>query len=252
MDVKNRISIRAWRIAREIVEELNIMGIKQFYIGGNSLNVESIDDVNDVDLFPVEGRFKIEWETSHILSDTRNATTVDFITVVVQFCNYEHESLEDLVNSFDFSHIQVGAKVLLDGNRVTVQKVYHTDAWLQSRALGVTEFVGSEYPLASLMREGKYYARGWGERRDHIGNVLKILAAIKKRGFKNYEDFKDQLDAVDLGLLPEDMSEIEWESLYCIAQIGGLDVSRRLKEENNDTTSSSDGSADSSSDTPPF
>jgi hypothetical protein len=43
----------------------------------------------------------------------------------------------------------------------------------------------------------------------HIRAVISALAAVVKRGFSGYDDFKDQLDAIDLGLLPDEMSEVE-------------------------------------------
>ena len=43
--------------------------------------------------------------------------------------------------------------------------------------------------------------------------VINILANIIQRGFKDYDDFKDQLDAVDLGLLEEDYKDAKEDFL---------------------------------------
>ena len=65
-------------------------------------------------------------------------------------------------------------------------------------------FTSSDYPLSSLIRLQKYVERGKFAGKSWIWDAIKILTAIIRRGFEDYEDFKDQLDAVDLGLLPED------------------------------------------------
>ena len=38
---------------------------------------------------------------------------------------------------------------------------------------------------------------------------MNILGDIVERGFHDYQDFKDQLDAVDLGLLTEDFKQVD-------------------------------------------
>jgi hypothetical protein len=44
------------------------------------------------------------------------------------------------------------------------------------------------------------------------GIMLRILYDIVDVGFKDYEDFKDQIDAVDLGLIDSPTAELQ-ESL---------------------------------------
>jgi chromosomal replication initiation ATPase DnaA len=39
--------------------------------------------------------------------------------------------------------------------------------------------------------------------------MLKIVHDIIERGFKGYEDFKDQLDAIDLGMVPDDIEQLQ-------------------------------------------
>lgn len=200
------------------IEQLKQVGITEFYVGGNSLNR---NPPNDIDIFPVESLFTKDQaaKLGKIVSDTKNAITVKVNidktlhhqtvdgtndievngkTITVQLCNYLHDSLENLVDSFDFSHIQVGAKVV--PNNIDI---YYTDKYEESKLCQSTEYFGSEYPISSLIRTFKYAKRGDFAGDSHIFSVLKILADISCRGFANYDDFKDQLDAVDLGLVPE-------------------------------------------------
>jgi len=205
------------------LKELTDAGITEFYVGGNSLNR---NPPNDIDIFPISGFFPHQTaeKLGKVVSSTKNAITVKVNvdktlhhqtvegtndievsgkTVTVQLCNYLHPSLEELVNSFDFSHIQVGAKVT-----PTNIDIYCTDKYEESKLCQSTEYFGSEYPISSLIRTFKYAKRGDFAGDSHIFSVLKILADISCRGFSNYEDFKNQLDAVDLGLVPENQDAL--------------------------------------------
>lgn len=196
-DVKNVIKSRIF--SRVPIKEIRKI-IPHFYIGGNSLNRNT---PNDIDVFPASNcEFTFNLDTK-ILSSTKNATTISIDGITVQFCNYRHSSLKELVDSFDFSHIQVGAEINGDDC-----DVYFSDAYIKSKLTQSTEFAGSEYPLSSLIRAFKYQERGDFAGKSYIFSVLDILNTIIERGFSNYPDFKDQLDAVDLGLLPEDFKDM--------------------------------------------
>lgn len=236
---KNTVVQRIYQ--RVPVNALFNAGILEFYVGGNSLNKQS---PNDIDLFPVGERFTNEQanKLGEVLCSTKNATTVkvnftnsinhqtiDGINevessskfIIVQLCNYEHKSLQNLVDSFDFSHIQIGAQVDINSNGyLNVEEVYYTEDYLNSKLCQTTEYTGSEYPLSSLIRAFKYSKRGDFAGNSHIFSVFKLLTDIISRGFDNYEDFKDQLDAVDLGLVPENQDDLEKAS-----KDAGLDFS---------------------------
>ncbi len=210
----------------------------KFYIAGNSLNK---DLPNDIDIFPVnnvqfdikEGSFindQGQEESIKIVSQTKNAITTHIHcnnqTYFVQFCNYFHNSLKDLVNSFDFSHVQVGVEVISD-QYIEEFPIYFTEAYVNSKLSQSTEFVGSKYPLSSLFRTFKYQRRGDFAGKSHMIAVFKILGDIIKRGFENYNDFKDQLDAVDLGLVPEELSELDRNDLLKLFEL--LNKDERVK-----------------------
>jgi len=168
-------------------------------IGGNSLNLVP----GDIDIFPVNNdRFQLSPTAKNIVSLTRNAITVrtkdDHI---VQFCNYSRIDLQTLIWSFDFAHIQIGAQFRLADTEYKFMNVDWTDDYVVARATNDSWYTGSNYPLSSLMRLQKYYQRRDISKKNASRAVVKILIDIMSRGFRGEEDFKDQLDAVDLAEL---------------------------------------------------
>jgi hypothetical protein len=122
-------------------------------------------------------------------------------------CNFFHPSLKALVDSFDFAHIQIGAMV--DIKCKCVEEIYYTEAYEKAHIIESTAYVHSEYPLSSLIRLVKYAKRDAFAGSSYIYSIITILKDIVERGFNDYEDFKEQLDAVDLGLLPEAFNELD-------------------------------------------
>ena len=111
------------------------------------------------------------------------------------------------------NNIQVGVHLVCVSGGLHVKQVYFSKNWVSAQLTRSTWFVGSEYPLSSLVRLMKYYARGNFERSTAISSVLAVVLAILKRGFKDYDDFKDQLDAVDLGYV-EGVIGVQSDQLY--------------------------------------
>jgi hypothetical protein len=222
------------------LEQLREAGIYEFYVAGNSLNKQP---PNDIDIFPVTKLFTIEQASNlgDVVCSTKNAITVKVNldktinhqtvdgqneievggkTITVQLCNYLHENIEKLVNSFDFSHIQIGAKV----SNMRDIEVYYTEEYENAKMCQSTEYVGSEYPLSSLIRAFKYAKRGDFAGNSHIFSVFKVLTDVVHRGFDDFDDFKDQLDAIDLGLVPENPRELADAGIVSEQQ-AGLDFS---------------------------
>ena len=198
-----RVSNRIKPIKALLIE----LGITKFRVGGNSLNPNK---PNDIDLYPIDSFHLPEKmpKTIELLSRTKNATTIRYNNTIVQFCNYQHPSLDELVRSFDFSHIQIGAEVELTQADI-ISEIYYTHAYIEARVLKDSTYTGSDYPLSSLFRLNKYSNRKEISRKQFFANSFRILTNVIERGFKDYEDFKDQLDAVDLGLVPEDFQEVD-------------------------------------------
>lgn len=180
---------------------------------------------NDYDVYPAFGvafdhdniRKRLDSLKGEVVCESKNALTVKVKGKVVQFCRHYRTTLFELVKSFDFSHCQVGVEYKTrengDGGYATplVDSVEWTDDWLMYRLNGRSSYTGSEYPLSSLIRLNKYVKRDIIKGRSYIVEVLKILQDIVKRGYIDYADFKDQLDAVDLLLLEPAESNSAWQ-----------------------------------------
>lgn len=199
-------------------ELIEALGLDNFYIAGNALNQGK---PADLDLFPVRETDFIERAPAieaATVSETRNACTAIVNGVTVQLCNYYHESLAELVESFDFAHVKLGAKVEVMHGTPFVTDVYYSEDWLAAKALESTFYTGSGYPLSSLIRCFKYSTRGDFSRSKYVNSIIKIVEDIVTRGFSDYEDFKDQLDAVDLGLALEEIDGLNQCALLNIFQ----------------------------------
>ena len=198
---------RAYRLDFETVYKL--LDNKPFILAGGSL---CGDPVNDFDLYPdstnpysmaaVRESIDAHRDKVKFLSSTRNAITVKLVDEdqVVQFCSYRKPTLFDLVKSFDFSHIQVGIRFTGDGEPPHADAEYHTQEFVLANVARRTAYTGSEYPLSSLVRLFKYAKRDKLTRVGVAQAAMKIMKDILVRGYENYDDFKSQLDAVDLSV----------------------------------------------------
>lgn len=150
--------------------------------------------VNDIDVFFYNSKDygNAVDALRQIYKSFKTVNCVTIISVVkVQLCKYNYPTMKQLIESFDFAHVQIAYDVFS-------QDVAYTEQAKDAFISHTTTFTGSEYPLSSLIRISKYYERGLIPGRGLIGEVLLIFYAILERGFEDYEDFKDQLNAVDL------------------------------------------------------
>jgi len=203
--IKQRIKKRLEN--KKIFNFLNYLKLKSIYLAGNSLNASTPKDYDFFfkeikDFLKVEKKLK---EKATIV--TGNAITIILGQTTLQFCEYFKPSLKELVESFDFAHIKLGIE-LQKNNTWKVSEIYLSEDFIKARIIGDSFYTGSDYPLASLNRLFKYY------KREEISRVMKnkaflqILINIVRRGFKNYEDFLDQIEAVDLTIPPDDFALI--------------------------------------------
>jgi hypothetical protein len=200
---------RAYKLNFENIYKL--IDNRPFILAGGSL---CGDKVNDFDIYPAAWN---EFSTKDIekkiaenkdeivkkvklISMTKNAMTLNVDGQTVQFCNYKKDTLKELVDSFDFAHIKVGIRFDGCNEPPHADGVYFADDFVLANVEKATYYTGSEYPTSSLIRIFKYAIRGKFEKRNYVRSVLKILSDIVKRGFVDYKDFKDQMDAIDLGL----------------------------------------------------
>lgn len=196
---------------------------------------------NDYDVYPAHGvsfdSHRIRTNTKslkgEVVCETKNAITVKVHGKVIQFCKYYKTTLSELVESFDFSHCQVGVEyrtVEEDGSfkQPVIECVYWSPSWEEYRITGRSTYTGSEYPLSSLIRLNKYVKRDIIKGKSYTVEALKILADVIKRGYIDYPDFKNQLDAVDLMLLEPKESNAAYE-LFKVCHAKGL-VTRQYSQ----------------------
>lgn len=188
-----------------------------FWVAGGAC----IKEDTDLDLFSPDG-WKNKYNSKDLLeiSVTPNASTYKANGQLVQFCSYTKASLQELLKSFDFAHCQIGCVVKqIAAGIFCIESVEWTQEYTDSRLLGTTWFTSSEYPLSSLLRVNKYVSQGLLPRGSALYSTIAILTRIIERGFKDYKDFKEQLDAVDLGLLPEELAQLEKTDLLKLYEL---------------------------------
>ena len=219
-----------------------------YFVAGNSCNASA---PHDFDVYPwgddfdfSEIKSRIESVGGYVIIETRNALTVNIGGKIIQFCNYNKHDLISLVESFDFAHIQVGVAVSIEwrpGDRggyecSTIKYVEYTDNWQRAHMLETTWYTGSDYPLSSLLRTVKYYQRGaYANKFEYKKDIINILNNIISRGYEDYEDYKDQLAAVDLLLLEPEEKEAAW-NLYLTCGEHGLVKTFTANEQEDDNT----------------
>lgn len=153
-----------------------------------------------------------------IVYESANARTVKHDDDTYQYCAYQ-KPFHKLIESFDYAHVQVGAKLNLKTHKI--DEVYFTDAYLNYLLTGKTCFTGSEFPLSSLLRAEKYKRYEVMNASEFRECVLVALGDVIQRGFVDYEDFKRQIQAVDLLLLEEGESNAAFR-FYKICEERGL------------------------------
>lgn len=202
--IKKVLTSRAIRV---IKKAQGLLDTGEFYIAGGCI---ASNEFNDIDVYPVKDKpFLVPKSEVEIIARTKNASTIKKNNVIIQFCEYKKDSLEELVNSFDFAHIKVGAYVV----NGSIKDVYYHDTYETAKIIESSFYTNSEYPFSSLIRILKYHKREQITKTAAIRSIINIVHDIVKRGFKNYEDFKDQLDAIDLGMVPEELEELEYQEL---------------------------------------
>lgn len=221
IDVRIRSAVvrRANRLNFDKVYKL--LGNRSFILAGGAL---SGDPVHDFDVYPDAARpFTVscvrdaalapdEHEVSTVAL-TRNAVTLLLPAgQTVQFCAYRKPTLQALVDSFDFAHVQVGIRFRGDGQPPQPQDVYYTDEFVLANVTRQSTYTGSEYPTSSIVRALKYYKRGKMTRSSAARSVLRAMSDAIRRGFKDYADFKDQLDAIDLGMPGCEEARLLWDA----------------------------------------
>lgn len=206
--------VAADRVLRTIQRDTGYMRIlnavldvnPRIIIAGGSMVPNA--EINDIDVFPSATTLQVPTglRSDCKVSSTPNATTIVCGSATVQLCKYHAPTLRDLIETFDFSHVQAGMIVGRAGDgRFAWFDSDATDGALTAWETGSTRYTGSAFPLSSLVRSLKYAERGWIKGRGaQMATTFAIMADICTRGFVNYNDFKTQLDAIDLGVVDDE------------------------------------------------
>jgi len=194
----NHFRPRAEHLIKRVDPLMKKFGIRNYIIAGSSL----IDfKARDIDVFPIEGEPEPGNDPLPIYTTT-NAKTYRFKGEIIQICNYRARSVEELIERFDFTGIQIGVEICRDGTR----RLDFTPEFVMARLLNDSIYTSTtDYPLSSLMRMNKYYNRGQMSAVTYRRNIVLCLTHLIKRGFLNRDDFKNQLDAVDVAIFADDV-----------------------------------------------
>lgn len=216
-EVNNTLMHRATRL--DTAALIPLLGDRSFYLAGGALMKEK---PNDYDLYPAGIQFDIEEikravanrSRMKVLCETGNALTVLIDDQTVQFCSFFKNSLEELCDAFDFAHCQAGALFVPgegdDGqiSHYLVDRVYASVNWIRAKLQESTFYTGSEFPLGALLRVFKYANRGLFTGKSYYDSVFTCLEELMDRGFRNRDDFRKQLESIDLGIT--DNGNMDW------------------------------------------
>lgn len=234
MDIRERFINRFNPLASTISILLSY-NYDEFWVAGSSLLRPTPNDYDiyssiGFDFNDIKNRAK-SFDNVHVLWESRNALTLIINGTKVQFCNYRKHTLQELIDSFDFAHVQIGITVSIewepgkpeDGSgfkHVVYGKIQTTQNWCNAMFEQESKYTYSEYPLSSLLRVHKYRQRDWLSAYQSKTCILKTLTDVLQRGYRDYDDFKDQLLAVDLRLLEPDQSEAAWNLWLTCCDVG--------------------------------
>ena len=226
--VVKQLASRATRLDTQAV--LKILDGKRIFLAGGALMPGA---PNDYDLYPGDGQPFNHVGIRHVISnnpkarivcETGNALTVRIDDQTVQFCSFMKTSLQDLCDSFDFAHCQAGVtfEAFRDEDDGTscyrITDVYASENWVQAKLQESTFYTGSEYPLGALLRVLKYEKRGLFIGKSWMDSVFHVLRDLMNRGFRDRDDFRRQLESIDLGIT--DGGNMDW--LYEVFDLNGL------------------------------
>lgn len=127
---------------------------------------------------------------------TTNAISLsDKIQLVIRF----YGNVEDIHKNYDFAHCTCSYDYSED-------KVNLPNKALECIINKELYYIGSKYPLCSIIRARKFITRGW-----HInaGQYLKMCLQLNELDLHNFDTFRDQLTGVDSAYFNTAINNIE-------------------------------------------
>lgn len=130
-----------------------------------------------------------------VFVSTNAITLSDKIQIVLRFTGEPDE----IHKNYDFVHC-TNYWTASDGNLTLRQPALEA---ILAREL---RYVGSKYPIASIIRMRKFIKRGWSI---NAGQILKMVWQTTELDLKNYEVLRDQLTGVDVAYFSELIGKIK-------------------------------------------
>lgn len=179
---KNQVQIQVEEATGRITAFIRSSGIAT-EDGENGIDDDSAPE-SEPDTVETEDEQKVEKPKYRPRYFSTNAISLsDKIQLVIRF----YGSIDEIHTNYDFVHCTCSYDY--KANKVN----------LPARALEAIinkelHYVGSKYPLCSIIRSRKFIARGW-----HInaGQYLKMCMQLNELDLKDFKVFKDQLAGVD-------------------------------------------------------
>lgn len=194
--VDRQVRLRAKRHLKSVGALLTRLCYEQAELAGNCLNPGR---VNDIDIY-VE-HLPTRRPGLEVLSERPKVLTVAWGDTPVQFCVYPHETLMELVSSFDFAHVQVGCQAIANSQgQWATGTIFWTAEFLHSRATGLTWYTHSAYPISSMLRMLKYAKRDYPKLLARY-SLLRVLRDVLALDLPDHQSYLDQLEAVDVAIL---------------------------------------------------
>lgn len=163
-----------------------------------SVQYETSTDISDIQEIYEEYEEKslaIKDLYKPVFLSTNAITLSDKIQLVLRFFGNPDEIHEN----YDYVHC-TNYWTSWDGQLTLNQKAL--EALLAKELI----YVGSKYPIASLIRMRKFIDRGW---RINAGQVLKMSLQISELDLKNYEVLKEQLTGVDVAYFAQLLAALQ-------------------------------------------
>ena len=190
------IKMSEFKERREIItewieEKLNWIDLKslnltEFFIAGGALRPN--EKINDFDLYPVrKGDFKKLRARNTFLSKppfgkTINSDTYFLNGYLVQLSKSMGGSIREVIDTFDFAHVKMGARVKLVEGKYKVEDIYFSEDYKRYLRTGKNEYCrGKAHPIDSLLRTYKYAERGLLQPKDVVYDIIETFLSRYKQ-----------------------------------------------------------------------
>ena len=149
------------------------------YVAQVTQSVEEGDDLPS----ELEGKDKSKDKYRPIFLSDNAITLSDKVQLIIRF----YGEAEEIHKNYDFAHC-------INYWESSTKKVVLQQVALESLLAKQLYYLGSRYPVCSIIRMRKFIKAGW-----HInaGQILKMILQVSELDLKNYQVLEEQLTGVD-------------------------------------------------------